>query len=113
MARIKKPADRAVHIQACKRQDQEWNQEHGGKLPPEQHYENVGDIAATNNWLYHDPGIGYHRFYANTPDWIVEIAVRKGWISDRGELRLCENCWNEDGTHCFVCCPEAYSGGAV
>ena len=45
--------DRLRHMEKCRKWDRAWKQEHGGNLPPEQHYENVGDIASTNNWMYH------------------------------------------------------------
>lgn len=103
--------DRLRHMEKCRKWDRAWKQEHGGNLPSEQHYENVGDIASTNNWMYHQFK-GYCVFYANTPDWIVGIAIRRCWISERGELTLCTNCNNIEGG-CPICCPEAYAGGAV
>ena len=104
--------DRLRHMKKCRKWDRAWKQEHGGNLPSEQHYENVGDIASTNNWMYHHFK-GYCVFYANTPDWIVGIAIRRCWISERGELMLCTNCNNIDEGGCPICCPEAYAGGAV
>jgi hypothetical protein len=104
--------DRLRHMEQCRKWDISWQREHGGILPSEQHYENVGDIATFNSWIYHDPEIGFHRLYANTPDWIVDIAARRYWVSDRGELTLCANCNNSEGG-CPVCCPEAYAGDAV
>jgi len=68
-----------------KKWDTEWQAEHGGNIPSERHYENVGDIATTNDWYYNDNRIGHQRFYADTPDWIVKIAVRRCWISERGD----------------------------
>ena len=103
--------DRLRHMEKCRTWDRAWNQEHGGNLPSEQHYENVGDIASTNNWMYHHFK-GYCVFYANTPDWILGIAIGRCWISERGELTLCTNCNNIEGG-CPICCPEAYAGGAV
>jgi hypothetical protein len=104
--------DRLWHMERCRKQDRDWKQEHGGNLPFEQHYENVGDIASTNSWMYHDPQKGHYVFYANTPDWIVDIAVRQFWISERGELMLCTTCNNAEGS-CCICCPETYAGGTV
>ncbi len=103
--------DRLRHMEKCRKWDRAWKQEHGGNLPSEQHYENVGDIASTNNWMYHHFK-GYCVFYANTPDWILGIAIGRCWISERGELTLCTNCNNIEGG-CPICCPEAYAGGAV
>ena len=82
---IRTPEDRTAHVEQCKAWDTEWRAEHGGNIPSDLHYETVGDIATTNDWYYHDSNIGYLRFYANTPDWIVEIAINRCWISDRGE----------------------------
>ena len=103
--------DRLRHMEKCRKWDRAWKQEHGGNLPSEQHYENVGDIASTNNWMYHHFK-GYCVFYANTPNWILGIAIGRCWISERGELTLCTNCNNIEGG-CPICCPEAYAGGAV
>lgn len=69
---IRTSEDRIAHIEQCKAWDAEWRAEHGGNIPPDRHYENVGDI-------------GHERLYVNTPDWIVEIAVRRCWISECGE----------------------------
>ncbi len=82
---IATPEDRIAHIEQCKKWDTEWQAEHGGNIPSERHYENVGDIATTNDWYYNDNRIGHQRFYADTPDWIVKIAVRRCWISERGD----------------------------
>ena len=109
---ITTPADRLRHMEKVRKWDIEWKREHGGNLPREEiHSENIGDIASVNNWMYHHPK-GYSVFYANTPDWIVDIAVRRCWISERGELTLCANCNNRE-SGCPVCCPEAYAGDVV
>lgn len=82
---IRTPEDRIAHIEQCKAWDAEWRAEHGGDIPPDRHYENVGNIATVNDWYYHDENIGYERLFVNTPDWIVEIAINRCWISERGE----------------------------
>lgn len=82
---IMTPDDRTAHIEQCKTGDAEWRAEHGGNIPSDRHYENVGDIATINDWYYHDENVGYVRLYTNTPVWIVEIAINRCWISERGE----------------------------
>ena len=42
--------DRLAHIAQCRKWDAEWQAQHGGNIPSERHYENVGDIASTNDW---------------------------------------------------------------
>ena len=79
------PEDRIAHIEQCRKWDAEWQADHGGDIPSKHHYENVGDITSTNDWYYHENNVGHLRFYADTPDWIVEIAVDHCWISERGE----------------------------
>ena len=77
--------DRLAHIEQCRKWDMEWQAEHGGSITSECHYEIVGDIASTNDWYYHDTVLGHLRFYADTPGWIVDVAVKRCWISERGE----------------------------
>lgn len=102
--------DRLRHMEKVRKWDIAWQRECGGHLPSEKHYEDVGDIATVNNWMYHDKG--YRVFYANTPDWIVDIAVRRCWSSERGELIRCAHC-NDTEDICPICCPEGYAGDAV
>lgn len=104
--------DRLWHMQKCRKQDRDHQARHGDHIPSERHYETVGDIAAVNDWRYHASAIGHECFYINTPDWIVDIAIRQKWICTRGELALCTNCDNIEGG-CPVCCPEAYAGDVV
>jgi hypothetical protein len=110
--RITTHTDRLWHMEKCRNWDIEWMQEHGGSLPSEQHYENVGDIATVQDWCYQDPTTRFLSFYANTPDWITGIAARRCWSDMRGELMLCVHCNNQE-YGCAVCCPEAFAGGAV
>jgi len=79
--------DRLDHIEQCRKWDMEWQAEQGGNIPSERHYENVGDIASTNDWYYHDTGLGHLLFYADSPDWNVDGAVKRCWISERGERK--------------------------
>jgi hypothetical protein len=75
------PVDRAAHIEACKTRDIQscW-----GLVTTEGYYERLGDQASVNCWYYHDSTIGFHRLYANTPDWIVALARKMCWISNKG-----------------------------
>lgn len=102
--------DRLWHMRECQKKDLAWWQDRSlaFRAPLS---DNIGDIATVNDWMYHHPK-GHCVFYDNTPDWIVGIAVCRGWISERGELTLCVNCNNVEGG-CEICCPEAYAGGAV
>jgi hypothetical protein len=82
---ISTPEDRQRHIDACKERDAEskW-----GLVPTPGYYEKLGDHASVNSWYYHDSSIGFNRLYANTPEWIVDLARKMRWISDRGEQAL-------------------------
>jgi hypothetical protein len=80
---IKTPADRQAHIEWCREKDR---QSRWGEVPSPRHYENLGDLASCNDWWFHDPRIGFLRFYADTPDWIVTIAKSRQWISEKGGM---------------------------
>ena len=77
--------ERLAHIEACKARDlnSRW-----GLVESEEYYERVGDHASVNSWYYHDHSIGFHRLFANTPDWVLKTAIRLGWISECGERIL-------------------------
>ena len=81
---INTPEDRAAHIEACQARDA---QSIFGLVAVEGYYERLGDQASVNCWYYHDSTIGFHRLYANTPDWIVALARKMRWISDKGHKR--------------------------
>jgi len=76
------PEDRAAHIKVCKARDA---RSIFGLVPVEGYYERLGDQASVNFWYYHDSTTGFHRLYANSPDWIVALARKMRWISDKGE----------------------------
>jgi hypothetical protein len=42
----------------------------------------VGDLAAVNGSLRHDPATGFNQWLADTPEWIKDIALRRGWASE-------------------------------
>ena len=73
--------DRAAHVKVCQARDKEQ-----GMILPVEYYARLGDQASVNAWYYHDPASGHNRLYANTPDWIVELARKMRWISDKGVL---------------------------
>ena len=75
------PEDRVAHIKACKARDA---QSIFGLVIAQGYYERLGNQASVNCWYYHDSTIGLHRLYANTPDWIVKLARKMRWISDKG-----------------------------
>ena len=82
---IETPEDRLSHIEVCKTRDIEsrW-----GLVKDPGYYEKLGDMASVNTWYYHEPSVGFCRLYADTPEWIVELAEKMCWISDRGERVL-------------------------
>ena len=73
--------DRIEHIRQCRDTDRKsrW-----GEVKNPRHYANLGDIASVNCWRRHNPRTGFEEFYANTPDWIVEIAREHRWITTVG-----------------------------
>ena len=73
--------DRLEHIRECREADRKscW-----GEVKNLMHYANLGDIASVNCWRRHNPETGFEEFYANTPDWIVEIAREHKWITTVG-----------------------------
>lgn len=86
---INTPEDRTAHIGACQARDV---QSIFGLVAIDGYYERLGDQASVNCWYYHDSTIGFHRLYANTPDWIVALARKMSWISDKGErIRYAKN----------------------
>ena len=80
------PADRTTHIETCKANDL---QSPLGMVPNDNYYETLGNQASVNSWYYHDDPCGFNRLYANTPNWIVELAHNMGWIYDKGERTRC------------------------
>jgi hypothetical protein len=77
--------DRLEHINQCRAADRKsrW-----GEVKNPQHYANLGDIAAVNCWRRHNSITGFEEFYANTPEWIVEIAREHRWITTVGKEML-------------------------
>ena len=82
---IETRADRLEHIRQCRESDRKscW-----GEVKNLMHYANLGDIASVNCWRRHNPQTGFEEFYANTPDWIVEIARERKWIATIGQERM-------------------------
>ena len=72
--------DRAAHVNACQLRDQEQS-----IFLNADYYSRMGDQASVNNWYYYDPQSGHNRLYANTPDWIVELACKMRWIYEKGK----------------------------
>lgn len=73
--------DRLEHINECRAADRKSRR---GEVKNPKHYENLGDIAAVNCWRCHNSETGFEEFYANTPEWIVEIAREHRWITTVG-----------------------------
>ena len=73
--------ERIKHIGECRESDRKsrW-----GEVKNPRHYADLGDIASVNCWRRHNPETGFEEFYANTPDWIVEIARERKWITTIG-----------------------------
>ena len=86
------PADRAAHIESCKVRDE---QSIFGLVNAIGYYERLGDQASVNDWYYHDSTIGFHRLYANTPDWIVALARKMCWIHEKGKRVRYSKCKSE------------------
>lgn len=49
--------------------------------PSVDYLESVGDSASVNTWRAHNSMNGFEVFKADTPDWVVEIARRRKWIT--------------------------------
>lgn len=79
--RILTPADRQAHIDKCRRLDKEsqW-----GEVQNPLHYKALGDIASVNDNRWHNPVTGFDEFYFDTPEWVVQIAVERKFISKVG-----------------------------
>jgi len=78
---IETRTDRLEHIRQCRESDRKsrW-----GEVKNPRHYPDLGDIASINCWRRHNPQTGFEEFYANTPEWIVEIARERKWITTIG-----------------------------
>lgn len=54
-----------------------WSQEDRDK---------AADLAAANSNYMHNPATGHHEFAVDTPAWIVGVAQRRNWISNKGRM---------------------------
>ena len=81
--RITTPEHRQQHIAKCRQRDAANHAKHGGcnGVGSDDHYEKIGDIATHNTNIYHNSVTGHHSFYADTPLWIVAMAVQNQWAS--------------------------------
>jgi len=68
LPRILTPDERALHIL-----------KYGADFSCDESRELMGDLATVNSNRYHDPYTGYNEFYPDTPEWILDMAVARGW----------------------------------
>lgn len=71
--RILTRLDRLSHIAQVKARDD--------KDRKGEYWELIGDSATLNSNQYHEPATGFNEFYPDTPLWISQMAVRRGWAS--------------------------------
>lgn len=57
----------------------------------EGHAEQVGDMASVNANMFHNPNTGFQEFFADTPEWIIEIARKNKWVTTKSETITPEN----------------------